>query len=69
MTSKRVDRGQNSRSLLLGGLTNTPDIPAVGPYTTDYVSGRLLAWKDAVPQRGGYVHRAWHHGTRDRGDE
>lgn len=61
-------RRRNRRSARVAWLrlTNTPHIPAVGPYVEDAVSGDpVVAKRQAVKQRGRYVDARFSRGTRD----
>lgn len=46
----------------------SPSLPGLGPYVYDHVSGVLIAKRDAVRQRGGWVHKDWRRGSRDLPD-
>jgi len=67
MASRYIRINHRSKSLARGRIPGCwPPLPAVGPYVTSADSGLLIAKKHAVKGRGGYVHRAFRFGERDR---
>lgn len=57
---------RRSRQMANQRLSGTPNVRSIGPYVTDTVSGEMIAKRDAVRQRGGWVNARWARGTRDR---